>query len=392
MLKKYLHKLLCLSAVATALLATSTGYSASSSSSSSSSSTCSTQKPLEEASEIQAPPYITSEGGMPVMHIGVLNRSDRISKRLLIKVLETVKQQVEEDFAPFYGIHVKFHIFKHQSEVDWSQHVPLIIDDFLPDSAGCGFISFHSIQNTNGFPIELAVFDPPSLPAGTPYIVVPIGSDDTCYGIKPAFDLDLPFLPQTFQGFFCQTISHEVLETLHNYTGTLATLDFSGEFFGPGVILSFFQEVCDPVSFSRGYRRNGLNVANFVLPSYWVNDLPEGPFDFLNTVEEPLIPFSGEQDLILSFACGSLGVTITSPPACIADPHDFIINAFLISFCGCCGGVGTVKDSPSIPNFLKGTNAPYLVNLQGSGGSAPSGQHFYKPYTGSLQKAMKQAA
>ncbi|MBS0654381.1 MAG: hypothetical protein JSR46_01260 [Verrucomicrobia bacterium] len=355
-MNKYLQKLICLSVGIAALLTPSFGHAAKakhSCSSHSSSDPCETADG-PRACKIKAPPYITSEDGEPTMHFVVLNRSSRISSELLKQVLRAVKKQVSRDFVPFYGIHAHFKVVRDQNHINWTTHVPLIIDDFLPDSAGCDFISFHSLQATdgNGFPINEAVFNPPPIPNGTPYIVVPIGDSSTCYGVTPAFNGGAPFLPQTFDGLFSQAVSHEVLETLHNYTTNLATLDYSGDFFGPDTIVGFIDEVCDPVSFSRGYEIHGLNVANFVLPSYWVNDLSVGPYDFLNTVQAPFIPYGGTQDLLLTFPCGAAFLTIVSPPPCIDDPTDF--DVFGNPIFSCDPTPAALASGITSPRFLKG--------------------------------------
>lgn len=374
--------------------------SCSSSSSSSSSSSCSssTESPCDaqrrpHASRIKAPPYITSKNGQPVMNIVVINRSEAVSPLLLEKVLCAVKTQVEQDFAPFYGIQVKFRVVSNQNLVDWTRNVPLIIDDFLPESAGCGFISFHALESDsdNGFPISEAVFNPPAIPQGTPYIVVPIGDNSTCYGITPVFDEDIPFFPETFDGFFCQVVSHEVLETLHNYTTNLATLDFSENFFGPSTIAAFFNEVCDPVSYNKGYKIDGLNVANFVLPSYWVNDLEQGPFDFLDTVQEPFTPYGGEQDLLVIEPCGTFDVFVISPPPCVADPEDLFIDGEPIF--ECLDGLTAQADKKSVVQYLKGKKKSNLVTMTGNKSGTVVKRPGFRPFRSSfLSLQTKKAA
>lgn len=337
--------------------------------------------------DIQAPPYIVIEDGKPVMKMAVLNRSTAVSQELLNNILEAVKKQVVEDFAPFYGIYVKFSVFEDQDCVDWQSYAPLIIDDYLPESAGCDFVSFHALQtdNDNGFPISEAVFNPPSIPNGYPYIVVAIGDDSTCYGVTPVLNLGLPFYPETFAGACSRSISHQVLETLHDYTTNLVTLDFSEKFFGPNTIAGFFNEVCDPVQFSRGYKICGLNMANFVLPSYWVNDLTTGPFDFLGVVKEPFTPYGGSQLLLLTQPCGTDFFRIVSLPPCEGDPEDFELFSFPVFSCD-----NTVTSKT--PLFLKGVKPRKAVIRQSAQDKAKTHIHAYRPYNFSAQKLARKAA
>lgn len=268
---------------------------------------------LPNANKIKAPPYITSKNGFPVMQVGVLNRTSRVSSRLLKKTLKVVTKQVTEHFAHFYGIYVNFTVFEDQNKVDWKRYVPLIIDDLLPiDRQTLGFHAYQD-EPANGFPVQNAVFNPPDLPVGTPYMVIPLGNANTNYGIIPASMKGDPTIPPTFRTIFSWTVSHEVLETLHDYTALNQQFNFIGNI---DFVDAYIREVCDPVQFTPGYVICGLNVSNFVLPSYWTNDLPEGPYDFLNTVQAPLVPFAGLQGLIRFGPCGGefLGIVSLPPP------------------------------------------------------------------------------
>ena len=347
---------------------------------------------LPNANKIKAPPFISLKHGRPVMKVAVLNRSCKVNSRVLKKVLKVVSKQVKEDFAPFYGIYVDFKIVRNENFVNWNKNVPLIITDYLPESGNCCCISYHSVQSYdgNGFPIEEAVFDPPPIPIGSPYIVVPIGDCDTCYGIVPVFKQELCFFPSCFKDFFSLAVSHEVLETLHNYTLNLNTIDVSGDFFGPETMVAFSREVCDPVEYSKGYKLCGMNVANFVLPSYWVNDLEVGPFDFLDTVCEPFIPYAGEQDLILFFPCAAFELFIDSCPPCICDPCDLYVSGYPIWYCD--GATATTDKTNNLPKFMKGKNAPTSITLINSPFKAGSRISAFKSYKKPAELPNREAA
>lgn len=281
------------------------------------------------------------------MQIAVLNRTALVSQTLLNKVLKTITMQVCEDFAPFYGIYVKFKVFPDQTTVDWTRYVPLIIDDLVP--ADCGCISFHALNTNdlNGFPIGDAVNNPPPIPVGTPYIVIPMGDATTDYGVVPTSLAGYPYLPQSFDGLFSQTTSHEVLETLHNYSTNLYTFDFVGTT-SVDNINAFSNEVCDPFQFSPGYRLCDLNVANFALPSFWVNDEATGPFDFLNTTSAPFTPYAGILDLIQFGSCGGESFTVVSLPSSEGDPSmlELVDNGPIFAPCSSSGSALLAAPNP----------------------------------------------
>jgi hypothetical protein len=152
-----------------------------------------------------------------------------------------------------------------------------------------------------------------------------MGNAGTDYGVIPAAISDDPSLPPTFETIFSFALSHEVLETLHNYTGALFTAT-SPSVDGACVIDFYYNEVCDPVEYSPGYVIHDFNVANFVLPSYWEINLPAGPYDFLNTVLSPFTPFQGEQ-LVNEFApgCEAEVFLLASIPPPSGNPFDLIV-------------------------------------------------------------------
>jgi hypothetical protein len=261
---------------------------------------------------VNAPPYIVIHKGRPRMNFGVLNRTSLITSELLARVLGAIKVQTKKDFAPYYGIEATFTIFTATDQPDWSKYVPLIFVDTLLPTAGdlTGTLGFHDVQVTSltnpdapgGNAISIFISNPPNVPNGLPYAIIPMGTADSGYGVYwdylQGFEGDFP----TFEAILTVTTSHEVLEVLGDPTTNSYITDF-----GISNTVTRFElnimEVCDPVEFGPGYPSlidSGLYLSNFVLPSYW-NPYGKslGPFDFLHRVQAPLTPYAGEQDIIL---------------------------------------------------------------------------------------------
>lgn len=263
---------------------------------------------LAARSQSNAPSFIKKKNGRPVMNVAVINRSEMVDKQLLKRILNVVAKQVERDFAPYYGISVSFRIFSHEDNVNWNNFVPLIIPDLLVTPA-FGAIAFHDNERATvspwiqGDPISLWITNPPVLPAAQPYMIIPIGTADSGYGVLWASLQGDPTLPPTFEGILSVAISHEVLETLGDYTATFPASNTPLK--NPKFLNFYVHEVCDPVEFAPGYKIDGEWVSNFVLPSFWIWGREEGPFDFLDTVVAPLTPYAG---LLQFFKFGPCGV------------------------------------------------------------------------------------
>ncbi len=267
-----------------------------------------------------APPYIKMKDGKPFMQFGVVNQSTKVKSHLLNHTLEVVRKQVQKHFSPYYGIHADFTVFDTVDGVDWSKFVPLmIVNTLLIDLSGA--ISFHDFQQPapsfNGDPIEIWITNPPDLPNGTPYIIIPIGTKKTDYGVLPAYLSGNPTLPPTFATLFSWAVSHEVLETLVDYDVNQYTLTQIAS----NTVRIFINEVCDPVEFTPGYVLDGLNVSDFVLPSFWLYNLETGPYSFLNTVPAPLTPFAGELSVAEFGCCEAENLLLYSNPPQYGNPN-----------------------------------------------------------------------
>lgn len=268
---------------------------------------------------------------MPVMRVAVLNRTKLVSDHLLKKVLKVVKKQVKHDFAPYYGMQVKFYTFENESEINWDKFVPLMIVDLL--IADTDAIGFHDLQDSseqNGDPISVWIANPPPLPDGIPYMIIPMGTPQTTYGVVPSALSKDPSLPPTFNTILSNVVSHEVLETLADFS-----IDKFFSLSAPTHIDFYSGEICDPVEFNPGYVIDDFNVANFVLPSWFVPNLGKGPFDFLNKTRRPFTPFEGEVNIIRANQTGDRLVSLDYVSAASDPKHPFfttpeVIFAFAI--------------------------------------------------------------
>lgn len=289
----------------------------------------------EKSTSIKSPPYIVSHKGNPRMRFAVLNRTTMVSCELLKRVLKVVAKQATCDFSPYYGIDAEFVVFKDGEQPhNWENFVPLILVDLLLPTANFSGISLHGIQSfavqnpatlwANA--IDTYISNPPIIPDGLPYIIVPMGTATSGYGVFFYSTLGLPFLPPTFEGTLSEAISHETLETLWDPTVNLWTTNF-GPTDSPINYKLYINEVCDPVQFANYQSKEcpQLYLSNFVLPSYWnPYGLSFAPFDFLNTVTAPLTPFAGQQLYIFTDTnpCTVEFFTSFSSPS---DPSTIII-------------------------------------------------------------------
>lgn len=271
----------------------------------------------------KAPPYIKFENGVPVMQFGVLNRTKLIDDQLLADVLHVLTKQVTRDFFQYYGILVKFHVLEDENSVDWKYFVPLVFPDLLINPNAT--VAFHSIQaeiSLDGEPIASLIANPPDLPEGTPYAIIPMGTPDTNYGIIPLFLLHRPNFPPTFETMLSWATSHEILETLHDYAANkyYAINNYQN---GELKSISFYiGEVCDPTDLFSGYIIDNFNVSNFVFPNFWVPTSAKRPFDFLNTIPAPLTPFGGTIPFLkIHEGTGIESWILLSPPT---DPTQLI--------------------------------------------------------------------
>lgn len=313
-------------------------------------------------SQSNAPSFIKKKNGRPVMNVAVINRSEMVDKQLLRRILNAVAKQVERDFSPYYGISVSFRIFANEDDVDWKNFVPLVIPDLLVTPTP-GAIAFHDNERSTvspwiqGDPISLWISNPPVLPAAQPYMIIPIGTEDSGYGVFWASLSGDPTLPPTFEGILSDAISHEVLETLGDYTATFAASNTPLK--NPKILNFYVHEVCDPVEFAPGYKIDGQWVSNFVLPSFWIWGREEGPFDFLDTVVAPLTPYAGLLQFFKFGPCGlaknliivSLSVDQGGNPL-----DDFIVDIGLFKPCK---GSGKKNANLQAPSFNSGPRIHY---------------------------------
>ena len=270
------------------------------------------------------------DDGCSVVYLAVYVNSTNpiITASLLEAVYAVVEKQTREDFAPYYGYAVEITQYQlGQPPPSWENQIAVFISDVLtPDGIAFvgGACAFHSVQDSlygNGMPVSFYLGpDTILLPEGLPYIVLPIGSLTEGYGlVECVVRHDLG----TLANGLSNGLSHETLESLGDPGTSTYAVNASFPFPPPGPFPyrfdAFIREVCDPVEFGSQYQIDGFVVADFVLPSFWTaNARSLGPFSFLGTVQQPLVPFAGEMGFYHFDPCVNGDVYIRVSPA--SDP------------------------------------------------------------------------
>lgn len=247
---------------------------------------------------LNAPPYINTKCGTPVFNFVVVNSATSlVTTAMLNQIFAAIQTQVTNHFAPYYGVNATFTISSNGTlPTPLSNNIPVFIVNTLV-TPEAGAIAFHYVQNS-GDPVTDYIKGAPNLPNGLPYVVIPMGTKTSGYGVYWASLQMNESLTQVLS----EAISHEVLETLGNQV--VSDYVIGG---GSNYILFCEHEVCDPVEFQNGYTINGVAVSNFVLPNYW-NPMAAtsfGQYDYLNTIKSPLTPYSGEQGFLYFASNGS---------------------------------------------------------------------------------------
>jgi hypothetical protein len=85
--------------------------------------------------------------------------------------------------------------------------------------------------------------------------------------------------------------SHELMEMLVDPYANIAA---EGQFNGSPAFVAY--EVCDPVEADGGYHINGVQVSNFVFPSWFINTTAV-QYDYLNTLDAPFTIGAGSLSL-----------------------------------------------------------------------------------------------
>lgn len=175
-----------------------------------------------------------------MLQIQILNQSTLISNEKLDPIVSALQIQVTRDFAKYYGISATL----TRTNSDNGQ-IPIYIVDEVAD-APKGAVAWHTVTDK-----------------GLPYGIIPM---------KIVLDDGEDVGP---------TISHELLELLADPNCNTTK---SAKYKGHQAYLAY--EDCDPVE-NDSYAINGINVSNFVFPSWFVVGA-KGPFDFMGKLLAPL--------------------------------------------------------------------------------------------------------
>lgn len=163
-----------------------------------------------------------------MIEIAVKNLSSVVGDSELARVLPAFQRQVSEDFCSAYGIDARLEIVSRGASLGNSQWQLVIFDD----AEGAGYLGYHDVSAR-----------------GTP--------------------LGKVFAKTTmaYDGLWTVTFSHELLEMLADPTINLLAIDEHQR-------RAWSFEVCDAVEAdSLGYQINGVEVSDFVLPSYFEPDV-----------------------------------------------------------------------------------------------------------------------
>lgn len=167
-------------------------------------------------------------GRFSVIDIAIKNLSTVISDSELAHALPAFQTQVSRDFASAYGIDAKLHIVNKGQALLPSQWQLIVFDD----AEGAGYLGYHE-TSARGTPLG-KVFAKTTM---------------------------------TYGGLWTVTFSHELLEMLLDPWINLTVADAATR-------RSYSYEACDAVEADElGYKINGIQVSDFVLPSYFEPDI-----------------------------------------------------------------------------------------------------------------------
>lgn len=163
-----------------------------------------------------------------MIEIAIKNLSTVVGDSDLAHALPAFQRQVSEDFASAYGIDAKLEIVNRGEALRASQWQLVVFDD----ADGAGYLGYHDVSAR-----------------GTPLGKV-FAKTTRDYG-----------------GLWTVTFSHELLEMLADPTINLMAIDAQHK-------RAWSYEVCDAVEADEiGYKIDGIQVSDFVLPSYFEPDV-----------------------------------------------------------------------------------------------------------------------
>jgi hypothetical protein len=245
----------------------------------------------------------------------IVNLMTQVPVSDLNLVLNAVKQYCDNGFAPVWGTTATFTLLDYGKFPETTDGKAIIyLVDQLSD-AGQNFgqsIAIHYLvlpddESGEGQPPIDGI---PPVPVSTPVIIIPYG--DGSYGLSAVLSLDNNFSLINVLG---TALSHEVFETLVDPfpMGYGASYQV---FVGPTSTHMYVKEVCDPVESSSTVNVNGVELTNFVFPSYF-NPLTKSgtQLDYKNLVTSPLTPYKGLQfGLLIDGKEGGMALFVDQSP------------------------------------------------------------------------------
>lgn len=188
--------------------------------------------------------------GYKLKNIYLVNKSTCVTNSELNKYALAIQKQVQEHFAPAWGISAYVKVVTDTSKIEPTSYNGIIYIVDFPDSKNLeGVLGYHDYT-----------------PSGQPVGYVFAGVDKK-YGLEVSV-----------------TLSHEVLEMLGDVFCSWCTFV---EINRVPTLLAI--EVCDPVEDDDdGYMIDGVKVSNFVMPDWFEPTSKAKVFDFRKQLTKPL--------------------------------------------------------------------------------------------------------
>ncbi len=269
-----------------------------------------------------------------------------VPRKVVVRALDAVKEQIEKDFAPIWGVGATFKLLprgKIPKVTSNTRSIVYLFDQVAVSGSFDGGVADHNIvqpppNDLDGPQPQFFVAGVPLIPNGTPYIIIPYGDSLNNYGLRRAlFGTNASTRRPGFRlvDALSTALGHEVMETLaDDFTG----LNFLGAYQiltpGPTQTFAYLRETGDPVSWGsfNFYTRMGVKVQNFVTPDYFnPYAAPDTCLDFLGNVPAPFTPFGGSQLGYVINKCGDFDqIELVSQAA---DPTNVSTLTFPVYSC-----------------------------------------------------------
>ncbi len=292
-----------------------------------------------------------------VLDFIVVDLYTKVSREDVVRAVKAVQKQTVRDFAPIWGTSANFTLLPRgeiPNITDNKKAIVYLIDEIIQNvDLFVGSVSNHYIvlpppNEFDGPQPNFWVPSLPTIPDGTPVVILPFGSKKLNYGIEAVFT---PFgqsvIPLKNVGDILSfALSHETMESLADtYAGYEFLYAYQILTPGPKKTNAYSREVCDPVTWGsfNFYKINKTTVINFVFPEFFNPAAgPDTQFDFLGNAKQPFTPFGGAQ---FGYTINSNGRFASKTYLAFpSDPTNLITVSFPI-YRKCQSGVKKVKIS-----------------------------------------------